>query len=446
MPSISDLVGHTKSTSDLSSRPIRIPYNESQAIPQGKSFRLKFPRSQNNEFIDMRSIYLKYNISIRNDDPLVVDPDLIRVTKHSDGTDVLVHNKSILGLDFNGSASIFSRIIVRSASTVLYDLQHSDMIMCWLSNIFTSGNDSKTDLFFGGRTYQDPDMYNDNISHNFVNNRAYMHKITPKGTILNDDFLLPADERMKEDLEVEFFLKTASECFVSMPYPNSVQNSQYTSQDQLNMEKVSFSLVNTEIVCKYIHSPSVSNYFSTSGWQHSVETYTHLFANVSTPQSIVRYGSAHSSLSKIITFLRDGNIDLTSAHQRDKLSSFYPGNAIEDYQLYINNTPYHESPITKNELAKSWKIFKSAYPGVDTSKYYDFDYMGHKFAIVHNLNSTPTQFQDSVISGLKSINLNVDTYMKLNIGPTSSNLRCDSFLINDSVLYITPQGTLRIKH
>ena len=258
-PNIAQLVGDTKKQSDISTRPIRVPYNESTTIEHGKSFRLTFPRSQSDEYLDCRNIRLRYNLQFTNSDPQTGSDTVYAVPTEGDALDLPI--TGVVGLDGNGAHSIFSRVVVRAGSTILYDLQQSAEVMSFLTDVFNSDNDCMADLVFGGHTYRDSKNMSISAAHNMYgsppNAPEFYHKIMPKGTILNTDCVLPMG-RLKEDLSVEFFLRKGGEVFSLL----KIEPSTFFDIYNLHTDHIGFQLKNTEIICNYIKSPSISTYFS----------------------------------------------------------------------------------------------------------------------------------------------------------------------------------------
>jgi hypothetical protein len=224
--------------------------------------------------------------------------------------------------------------------------------------------------------------------------------------------------------------------------------------DKFDLSHVSYELVYVEIVCNYIKSPSVSSFFSNTAWQHSVEHYDHLFSSIQTPSSLIKYPSSLTSLNKIVTFLRkdvgfDGR-DLNSIHTVNKLDDMTHGSSLKSYNLFLNNRPFHDEAIVDN--VRSWKILKSAYPQVKNAEYFDGDYQTSKFVLVHNLSNAPSSFNDYIQSGVQTSAYNNNMYVKLDFDNDDiqfdgvKTLVADSYLISDAIVYISPEGTLRIKN
>ena len=157
-PSIAELVGFPKASSDLECRPMRIRYNESTVIEQGAYFRMTFPRVAD-DMLDCRSIKLRFNMQIFCTDEQVM----------VDGSDV---------------RSIFNRIRVLSGSNCIFDVSEINLLNQFESLVEVSSSDNKYDRYLTGRESAGARQL-------YPRNRDYITSIAPKGSLLNCEALLP---------------------------------------------------------------------------------------------------------------------------------------------------------------------------------------------------------------------------------------------------------------
>ena len=363
-PTLGNLIGSTKNSSDITSRPVRIPYNQSTTIQEGSNFTLHFGKSSADEFLDTRSVYLRTRVNFHNNDPNVNHFGLVRQVLE-DRVDEWPSDLAI-ALDSNHISSIFSRIIIKSGSTTIYEMNQNDLIMNFLNNVHVSNNEGEIDQMVAGQTFKTQPVLA--WRHRQQCGGEYIFKFTPKGTLLNCDSLLPmSSSRYREDLSVQFYLKTFGETFTCMQFPGGETDGDAINKDGLITDKISFFLTDTEIMSNYLSSPSISSYFNTNAWQMSVDSYNVFFENIQTPQSILKFGTSLNSVSKIVTFFRKGDgyttgRSLSDFHTKDKLDKTINRVDLLEYALYINNSPKYDEPITNRHMGVTWKDFKACYP------------------------------------------------------------------------------------
>ena len=452
-PTLGNLIGSTKNSSDITSRPVRIPYNQSTTIQEGSNFTLHFGKSSADEFLDTRSVYLRTRVNFHNNDPNVNHFGLVRQVLE-DRVDEWPSDLAI-ALDSNHISSIFSRIIIKSGSTTIYEMNQNDLIMNFLNNVHVSNNEGEIDQMVAGQTFKTQPVLA--WRHRQQCGGEYIFKFTPKGTLLNCDSLLPmSSSRYREDLSVQFYLKTFGETFTCMQFPGGETDGDAINKDGLITDKISFFLTDTEIMSNYLSSPSISSYFNTNAWQMSVDSYNVFFENIQTPQSILKFGTSLNSVSKIVTFFRKGDgyttgRSLSDFHTKDKLDKTINRVNLLEYALYINNSPKYDEPITNRHMGVTWKDFKACYPEVSNSKIFDNTYFtnNERFVLVQNLQSCPTAFHKHIDSGLQTSSLNNPLYCKISLSPDmfdgSKIIRADSFLISEGIVYMV-DGTLRFKN
>ena len=160
MPSVDELVGSVKISTDLSSEQVRIRYNESSSVigSNGRKITLKFPKIVN-RFLDLSSIRLDFTFDSTGDSQM----------------------------DAYSYSSLFQRVVVKSSSTVLLDIQDYGTLATTLSHtdttVNTNYNDRKTQGLFLSTTEAKTAAVSNRVSLKF-----------PAGTILNCSALLPLDK------------------------------------------------------------------------------------------------------------------------------------------------------------------------------------------------------------------------------------------------------------
>ena len=395
--SINDLVGFAKTSSDLESRPMRIRYNEAQQVNSGQYFRMTFPRVAD-DMLDLRSIRLRFNVNLNDE--------------------ILDEYQS---LDSRDVRSIISRIRVLSGSQVLQDISEASLLFEVLSNIETSTNESQYDRYLGGRE--------DFVTRRqYDNTREYITPIAPKGSLLNSDALLPLSRL--SDLHVEFWLET----------PERVMYLPSDSPGQPN-----FNISNIEILCDYIRSASISQYYQSNPLSFHVVDYSHRYNILLSQQALCRFSSAHSSLNKILTIMRrQSNTVGTSI--LGKLHDTYSGENMHSYNVHVNNQLFYEEAI--DSLEQSYSHFKKSFPKLCTSEWFDREYNTTKHLLCVDLAAAPPSFRKELSSGKKTSALNSDIVMKVDFtGVPDSAIRADSFLMSDVLIYLDgPKGDLKIKY
>ena len=457
-PSIADLVGSTKNESNIQTRPIKIPYNIKSEIKQNESFDMTFGKTGlDDEFLDCRSIYLRFNMKYINNDPNVETPAHIMRTD-ANGNTHQVTLQNIPGIDGSTIANIFSKIVIKSGSTVITTLEKADLIMNFLTNVYNDNSEGELDQIISGQNHRDPDPSNI-LLHRNVNNGSgeYMLKPFPRNSLLNCDALIPmSSNRLKENLTVTFYLKSFQQSHSTLR-PDSDHDIVF--DDGLHSSQVEYVLENVELLCNYLQSPSLSSWFNSNQWQQSVDIYDTFYHNIQTQNNVLKFGSAVKSASKLITILRqsDGGRNLESFATKDKLDKTIEARFLQEFNTYINNRAFYMEPITSNELGKLWKNFKNCYPHVTKSKWFGANYLTDRFVLVQNLNSCPPVFSNKISSGIETRLQNHDMFISLKLKPETflhggmhggpvSLIRADTIMVSDGVIFLTNDGTLRVRN
>jgi hypothetical protein len=500
--SFSELVGKIKTKSDLRSRPVRIRYNESQVLnpENGGSFKIDLTRSQTDEFLDCNSLFFKTDLKLKTSD---IDGKVKFYRYDFDPNGAFdpskIHEAKLeecISLDAHYGNCIFSRVIVKSGSHTLLDIQESDLINSWLTTVHTNSNVKSTfDQLVEGKLESTSDHGKYNIWKQHVQNemetnngmRTLIFKMSPKKTLLNSNLCLPMG-RMRETISVHFYLQKSNNILqihpgyikpeFGLPYYEKNNDAGFTipsyqwSRDNSyltkiwndptdlsihqstynpNLDGIEYELYNTEIICNYLSSNSISSHFNTNGLNVTLTDYQQTFQSILAGESLIRYGSAYSSLNKILVFLRDVNHTNNTRDkiiQNDKIQKFVHGGSLLKYNLLINNINWFDEPIT--DIARTWKNLTECFPHIRTSDYYDSNYAKERFVLGLNLQSIGSKFTESVSAGLTTSQYNSDIVCNLKIDESvftnNTTIRCDSFLISDVQLYMTDAGVLRVKY
>ena len=390
-PSIAELVGFPKASSDLECRPMRIRYNESTVIEQGSYFRMTFPRVAD-DMLDCRSIKLRFNMNLYCTDQQVM----------VDGSDV---------------RSIFNRIRVLSGSNCIFDVSEINLLNQFESLVEVSSSDNKYDRYLTGRESAGARQL-------YPRNRDYITSIAPKGSLLNCEALLPLSKI--SDLHVEFWLDTPSRCLYA------------------GTEEAKYTIKNVELLCDYIRSPSLSQWYASNPLSFHVVDYSHRLNMINTSQSLCRFSSSHTSLNKIITILRR-QARTIGLQNTDKLTQFVDGSKIVSYNVYVNNHLFYEQAV--NSVQESFMHFKKSFPAVAHSEWFDIGFNESKNIICVDLTAAPPAFQHAISSGQKTSNLNSDLVLKIEfVSSPEDAIRADSFLFSDALIYLeNNKGDLKIK-
>ena len=381
--SVTDLLGQSKQQSDLVSHQVRVRYTESTTVQAGRFFRLIFPKRSGDQMLDCRSIRLKFNLRITSTDldASIGAPDV---------------------------RAIFNRIRILSGTTVIHDLAEAGLAFNLETLCSVSHMDSKYDRRVEGVTLLEPPTYY------YADGDEFILPICPKGGLLNSETLLPTS-RMS-DLIWECYLEQPQRCMFANTDPNAT-----------------FSIENVEILCDYIQSPSISNFFNTHGVKFHCTDVATRFNSVLSQEHVLRLSSSHSSLNGILTAYRIAS-EVTDIAKANKFSSFLAGTQRERYNVLVNNSLMYEQDI--DSLPMSWGFMKDLLPLTQFSIWFD-DFTGSKNLLATSIISAPPEFRDRIISGINTSQLNSDiTYrVRLTSQPTVP-LRTDSFLYSDIWVFL----------
>jgi len=388
---IDQLVGFAKTASDLEARKIKVRYQVSNSVPSGGYFRQTFPKIAD-DMLDCRDIKMRFNLNITSTDALTC-------------------------VDSTTVQSIFNRVRILSGSTVLCDINQASLCFQLERLVQSAVHDSPYEKYLIGDESQA-------TRQAYPSSREYICSIAPLRTLLNCGALLPLS-RMS-DLHVEIWLESSARCL-------------YSASDG----SPDYNISDIELLTTYIRSPSLSAHFNGNPLSFHVNDVTHRYANVLNQQSLIRWSSAHTSLNKTITVLRQQS-NVAAGDYPGKMSTFYSGANTQSYNAFINNVLYFEEDI--DSQPESWQQFRSAFPEVKHSEFFDSDFNTTKNVFALNIQEAPF-FHEYITSGVKTSNLNSDIVLRVNFnGTPSTPLQADSFLISDALIYLDTRGDLKVKY
>jgi hypothetical protein len=385
MQSIDQLIGTAKHSSDLQSRQARIRYTLSSSVSSGQYHRHTLPKYPE-QFIDMRSLRLRFQLQINSTDPNCC-------------------------IDAPNANTLFSRVRVLCGSSVIHDVINSHVYNSIDENIHGSTlTENKYDKYLRGHG----DLAQRRLWAQ--NQREYIISFQRK-SVLNTNALLPLFKL--SDIHIELFNATGVEVLHS----------------PLGDSGCSFTMSDLELHANYISSKSISSYYATHPVQFSVNEVSHRFNNCTGMTSLLKFSSAHSSLNRIITLLRDSTAqDVTHS---ERASRGISAQTLDNFQLFINSNRYYD--VNVDSLEQMFGHFKSAFKKVCTSEWYDAEYETTKFLLVNNLMSEPSDFSESVLSGVKTSAHNSDSALQIQFKSTPVSVIADSFLLCDGLISL-PTG------
>ena len=384
MKTIDDLIGTAKASSDLQSRQARIRYTLSSSVSSGQYHRHTLPKYPD-QFIDMRSLRLRFQLEINSTDP----------------------NCCVDAPNIN---TLFSRVRVLCGSSVIHDVINSHIYNAIDENIHGSvPTENKYDRYLRGHG---------SLAERRAwaqNSREYILSFQ-RNSVLNCSALLPLFKL--SDLHIEIWNCTGPE----------------TLHSPLGDQGCTFTMSDMEMHANFMSSKSISSYFATRPVQFHINEVSHRFNNCTGQTSLLKFSSAHSSLNRIITLLRDTGA--ASVEHGERASRGISAQALDKFQLFINSVRYYDVDVDSTE--QMFGHFKNAFPKICYSEWFD-DYSGTKFLLVNNLMSAPSDFAESVLSGVRTSSINSDTALQIQFKMAPNNIVADSFLLCDGLITL-PAG------
>jgi hypothetical protein len=390
MKTINDLVGQAKARSDLKSHYVRSRYNQNNGSMGSNEFmRLTMPRFKD-EYADMSTLFLRFKLS----------------TSGPDGR----------YLDSLTAASLFSRIVVKNGSSVIFDLSEFSMFMSIEQNLKSSkSTESKMDRYLRGHG-----SVADRIGWSAEPNREYMIKIGPENSILNSNHLLPLSSM--SDFHIEFY---------SIDAPKILFNSS-------NSSVTDYVLNDIELHCTYLSSSSIRDHFVSNPPRFHVTDISHRFNNVNSKLSLLRLPSSYTSLNSVLTFIHN---DKRLLGVDDYYGRGISGALIQETQVFINSQNLYDQPV--DSLEQAYRHLQSAFPSVCESEYFDQDFRTTKYLNVQHLSAAPPEFSAQISSGIQTSALNSEIVVQIKFttdGFSSAPVIADSFLFSDVVISLSPNG------
>ena len=390
---LDELVGKAKESSDFTAHQSRLRYTASPTVSHGNLLRMtlaKFP----SRYIDMRSLHLRFQMFIDSEGARVDAPTI---------------------------ASIFDRVVVKCGSRTLMDINEYGQIATQLEVIEASNamESSFNRRIRGHGTEGERNAWG-------AIQKEYLVRFL-KGSFLNCESLLPL-ERIS-DIHIEIYLASGSKCLYKEAGFGGVG------------EALAYHISEIELHSTYLASASLDRYFSSSQLQFTVTDYSHRFANITGRTALVEFSSANTSLNSTLSFFHYP----IGSETMNRWLVGVPGLAITDYQVFVNNVPYYDQPV--DSIEQMWRHFVSAFPRVCKSTFFD-DY-NTNFLLVNNLAAAPSEYQSSVVSGVRTSALNSNVVLKLEFGSAQAlgGMTCDSFLLSDAIISLTGgKGDLQIRN
>ena len=393
MATMQQLLGSLKSTSDIRSSPVIIRYNDSTSVQAPNVFRMTFPKRSNDAMLDCRSIRLRFNLNITG----------------AGSTHILAGNDV---------RSIFSRVRVLSGSTVISDINQYAEICCFEANLLTSSNSASYENYLRGRE-------DSTARAAYPNGREYICTLAPEKTLLNSDCCLPLSRC--SDLIVEFSLNSPTLALAATTFDPAC----------------TFSISNIEILCNYLTSDSLSNYFNQNGLRLTLTDISYRYNVLMTQEALLRLSSSHTSLNHTVTLMRLQS-DVTTGTGLNRLTTFYSGANRVSFNVLINNSLLFERDIT---LAQTWRFLIDIYPEAKVAQYFNSLFGTTRNVLCLDYTGAPASFRHQVSSGTQTSATNSDIVIKVNFADTpASALRADTYLFSDCVVYQDVNGRdLKIK-
>ena len=116
---------------------------------------------------------------------------------------------------------------------------------------------------------------------------------------------------------------------------------------------------------------------------------------------------------------------------------------LDNFQLYVNSTRWCD--VNVDSLPQMWRHF-GLFKKVLRSEWFDTEYESNKFLLVTNLCSAPSDFNDSLVSGVKTSAHNSDISLELNLKSVPISVICESFLLSDGLITLKPGGDLKLSY
>ena len=389
--SIHDLIGSSKQSSDLKSHHVRSRYNQNNGTlaSENNFCRITLPKFPN-EYADMNTLFLRFTLETAGP-----------VGRRIDSLNV---------------GSIFNRIVVKNGSNVLMDVHNYHIWCANEENIFSSKTgESSMDRFLRGHgSASERDEWSSAP-------REYMVAIGPRNSVIRGKHLLPLSSM--SDFHIELFTSNGNDIF-------------YTPSGG----DCSFLLSNIETHCTYLSSSSIRDYFANSPPKFHLTDYSHRFNNVNSRTSLLKLPSSNTSLNTVFSLIHGARV----VGSTDQLTTGILGTSVAGCQIFVNSTPLYDQEI--DSLEQSWRHVVQAFPQACGSEWFDEGFKDRKYLQVTNLTSAPSNFQNQLVSGVRTSSLNSEIVIQLKFhSDPPAQLVADSFLLSDVVCQLVG-GELQIRY
>ena len=408
MPSLEQLTGGVKVRSDISSRPNRLRYLQSNSVgpgvTNGKRIRFTLPR-QNAGYLDMSTLRMRGKLNVTTSDP----------SARLGGHDAVV---------------LLDRVRCVQGSKVMYDQELNGLI----SN-FTNAQVSVSDIEYKSyeRALSDYPQDNTRLSQeNTVNtpDRIVICTLGPRGGFLNQNSLMPLST-MTLPVHIDLYFADPKKCFKS-----SDADLTYT----LNDLELNYSSLFSKSLDQYYGSKRVSVHATEHGHRYNYINTGSTSVNLLVPSNA-------SNCSGVLSFLRiHANVNDITQEKYD--NAFLPATFIQELDYRIGTRSIFDEPLSA--INEYYDQIHHLYPEISKSRYFTPDgFKGPQHVISVNLSGAPSQFggvmEGSLISGVSSSQLVTDMSMKLTFNAASfTNIQCDHFVLSD-IVYSYSKGIISVE-
>jgi hypothetical protein len=390
MASISDLLGSTRSTSDIELIPRKIRYTQSATIGSGRIFEFVLPKI-GQDCLSLRNgdLKLKFNLNLSG----------------------LQGTGTYETFDATSIKCIFSRLRVISGSTTLMDINDLSTLLVLEERVNSRSSDNAYSRYLVG---------NDSVVNRsaYPNSREYITSFAPIGSLLCGDHCLPLSKM--NDFRIELTLASADEALTS---------------DVAN-PTVDYSISSVELMTNYLRSQSLSNYFAANPVSFHVTNFSHRYSTLLAQTELLRLSSAVSSLDSIITLFRNQSLLNGGRTSQGKFST--TDNIVASSNVYINSILFREVDVSSTE--EEYENFASVYPHIRNSDNFE-NYATNEFVLGNRFSAAPKTFDKHLVSGRRSSAMNSDIAIKLQLtGVPTNAIVATSYMISTTLISLDGSG------
>ena len=409
MPSLDQLVGSQKRTSDIRSRPFRHRYLNSTVVGPSVSngpIRFTLPK-QNAGYLDISSLRFRGRLTVTGADGVTATTDA--------GARLAGHDASIL----------FDRIRVMSGSNLVYDQEYNPLISNYMNGLLDPTESDYKNYERALADYPQDDARTSQVTTAHASKRIVIGKLGPAGSFLNQGALIPL-EMLSSPMHIELYFTKPEVAFKSTD------------------AGLTYKFENFELNWDALYSGSLDAHYQNNVVSHHVTQYAHRYNPIKPGTSQVNLGipSNSSNVSGIITFIRN-QADNVSTMANEKLESCnFPATSIKSVNFSIATKSIYDQPLGPDvcEYEDQWRHL---FPALSCSRHYTpTGIEDNQFVLATNLSGAPKQFHADLVSGVQTANLNTDMQLELQFtAPTASELQCDHYVMSD-VVYTFRNGRL----